>query len=88
MPKVYLTQAQREQAAIDKIRVRISDGIAVQKVRKKLSNEQVAKGLELGRNTVGHILNGDDVKLPINQTLRLLRFAGLQVVAAEQYTEG
>lgn len=84
MPQVHMTQAQREQAALDKIRVHISDGIAVQKARNKLSNDQVAKGLNLGRNTVGHILNGDDVKLSINQTLRLLHFAGLRVVRSER----
>ena len=38
MPRVYLTAEQREQAAIDKIRLALSDGIAVQKSRNRLTN--------------------------------------------------
>ena len=48
MPRVYLTAEQWERAAIDKIRLALSDGIAVQKSRNRLTNKDVAHGLELG----------------------------------------
>ena len=73
MPRVYLTAEQRERAAIDKIRLALSDGIAVQKSRNRLTNKDVA-----------HIINQEDVKLPISQVIRLLKFAGLSIVKMEQ----
>lgn len=79
MPRVYLTAEQRERAAIDKIRLALSDGIAVQKSRSRLTNKDVAHGLELGERTIANIINQEDVKLTVSQTIRLLRFAGLTV---------
>ncbi len=83
MPRVYLTAEQREQAAIDKIRLALSDGIAVQKSRNRLTNKDVAHGLELGERTIANIINQEDVKLPISQVIRLLKFAGLSIVKKE-----
>ena len=43
MPRVYLTAEQREQAAIDKIRLALSDGIAVQKSRNRPPTSSIRK---------------------------------------------
>ena len=83
MPRVYLTAEQREQAAIDKIRLALSDGIAVQKSRNRLTNKDVAHSLELGERTIANIINQEDVKLPISQVIRLLKLAGLSIVKKE-----
>lgn len=79
MPQVHMTQAQREQAALDKMIDTISDAVLVQKARKRLSNEQIEHDLEIEYRKISKIINGGDVKLTLTQTMRLLRFAGLRL---------
>ena len=79
MPRVYLTQEQREAAVIDKMRETLTDGVLIQKAKTRLTNEQIGNGLEIGERTIGKIINGADVKLTLSQTMRLLRFAGIRL---------
>lgn len=85
MPQVHMTQAQREQAALDKMRDTISDAVLVQKARNRLTYEQIGHGLEIGENTISRIINGYDVKLNLSQILRLMRFAGIKLVRSDPY---
>ena len=79
MPRTYLTQAQREAALIDRMRETLTDGILIQKAKERLTNEQIGNGLEIGERTISKIINGNDVKLSLTQTMRLLQFAGFQL---------
>lgn len=79
MPRVCLTQEQRERDAVNQIREALADGIAIQKARNRLTNRQVAGGLDVGERTIANLLHQEDVKLTVSQTIRLLRFAGLTV---------
>lgn len=85
MPQVHMTQAQREQAALDKMRDTISDAVLVQKARNRLTYDQIGTGLEIGENTIRRIINGYDVKLNLSQILRLMRFAGIKLVRSDPY---
>ena len=49
MPRVCLTQEQRERDAVNQIREALADGIAIQKARNRLTNRQVAGGAGCGR---------------------------------------
>ena len=85
MPQVHMTQAQREQAALDKMRDTISDAVLVQKARNRLTYEQIGHGLEIGENTISRIIDGSDEKLNLSQILRLMRFAGIKLVRSDPY---
>ena len=84
MPRVTLTQEQREAAALERMRETLADGILIRKARNRLTNEQIGHGLEIGERTTAKIINGGDVKLTLTQTMRLLHFAGLRVVRSER----
>lgn len=79
MPRVTLTQEQREAAALERMRELLADGIAERKAIHHLNNEQIGRGLEIGERTIGRVLEGADVKLTISQIMRLLRFAGIEL---------
>ena len=79
MPRVTLTQEQREAAALERMRETLVDGIAERKAIHHLNNEQIGRGLEIGERTIGRVLEGADVKLTISQIMRLLRFAGIEL---------
>lgn len=80
MPRVALTEAQRREYRYKDRSGTLADGLAVYKSRKRLSNEQMAAELGIGKNTIPRLLNGEDVKLPIMAYWRLLEIAGLRVI--------
>ena len=86
MPRAYLTQEQREAAALERMRETLADGILIRKARNRLTNEQIGNGLEIGERTIAKIINGGDVKLTLTQTMRLLRFAGLRLEGNHEST--
>lgn len=79
MPKVCLTQEQREQAANERRRQLIADGMAAYKNRNRLSDEALGRRLGLGRNTVARILNGEEVKLETDKHFKVLAVSGYQM---------
>ena len=79
MPRITLTQEQREAAALERMRETLADGILIRKAIHHLNNEQIGRGLEIGERTIGRVLEGADVKLTISQIMRLLRFAGIEL---------
>lgn len=85
MQRGYLTQEQREAAALERMRETLTDGVLIQKAKTRLTNEQIGHGLEIGERTIAKIINGGDVKLTLTQTMRLLRFAGIKLVRSDPY---
>lgn len=85
MPRITLTQEQREAAALERMREAVADGILIRKARNRLTYEQIGTGLEIGENTIRRIINGYDVKLNLSQILRLMRFAGIKLVRSDPY---
>ena len=79
MPRVCLTQEQRERDAVNQIREALAEGIAIRRARNRLTTRQVAGGRDVGERTIANLLHQEDVKLTVSQTIRLLRFAGLTV---------
>ena len=63
----------------------LGDGLAVYKRRNWLSNEDLAKGLGIGKETVAKLLSGEDVKISIMTVWQLLEVAGLTVKAREEH---
>lgn len=79
MRNPYITQQQKETLEIERMRELLADGIAERKAIHHLNNEQIGRGLEIGERTIGRVLEGADVKLTLTQTMRLLRFAGIEL---------
>ncbi len=79
MPKVYLTEAQRQEAKLDRQSKMLSDGLACYKAINKLTLEQIGSGLGMSKTTVMHIIDGKDKRIPIRAMWRLLDLAGLEV---------
>ena len=77
MPRTYLTQAQREEAMLDRLRETMIDGLVVNKALRRMTNAKVAESVHINDKTIGRIINGGDPQLTITQVLRLIRFAGL-----------
>lgn len=84
MPKVYLTDAQRERAAIDKIRGSIADGLCVKKMRDNLTNAQIGKAFDIGEKRVPMLMGTEDIRMDVNQFIRLLRFTGHKIVKVQE----
>ena len=77
MPRTYLTQAQREEAMLDRLRETMINGLVVNKALRRMTNAKVAESVQINDKTIGRIINGGDPQLTITQVLRLIRFAGL-----------
>ena len=79
MPKVYLTEAQRKEAAIQATYQRIVDGVAAYQNRKRMTNEQLAAELGISRNSIPKLLHADDLQMDIKTALKVIRLAGMEV---------
>lgn len=71
-----LTQAQKIQEANEKRRRAIAEGLAIYKSRRNCTNAELACELGIGRNTIIHILQGDEVKLETDKHFRVLEASG------------
>ena len=78
MPRVNLTQKQREDAALQRMKDIMIDGLVVNKARRRMTNAKVSEVVDINDKTIGRIINGGDPQLTITQLLRLMRFAGLK----------
>ncbi len=84
MPKVYLTDAQREQAAIEKIRGSIADGLCAKKMRNNLTNAQIGAEFGVGEKRVPILMGTEEIRMDIDQFIRLLRFTGHRIVKVQE----
>lgn len=83
MAKVALTEAQRRRQRHERRSRSLADGLAAYKSRNRLTNENLADELNVGKNTVTRLLCGDDVKVSVFTYWRLLEIAGLDVKQKE-----
>lgn len=79
MPKVYLTEAQRQEAKLDRQSKMLGDGLTCYKALNRLTLEQIGTGLGMSKNTVLQIMNEKDVRIPIRTMWKLLDLVGLEV---------
>ncbi len=79
MPKVYLTEDQRAQARRQRIRRQLGDGLAVAKNRIRGTNKSMAHDLGMNHETFAKLLAAEDVRLSIDNFLRLIDAAGMEV---------
>lgn len=64
---------------VDKIRNYLSDGLEATKVREHLSNKAIGTAYGIGAKGVGRIIQGEDLKLNVNQVIELMILAGLKI---------
>lgn len=83
MPKVFLTEAQRRDARYQRIRRAMGDGLAVLKVRERLSNKALGHELGINHETVAKVLEGQDVKLSTKTLFQMFDMAGLEIKKKE-----
>ena len=83
MPKVYLTDAQRRDARYQRILRELGDGLAILKVRNKLSNKALGHELGINHETVAKVLDGQEVKLNTKVLFQLFDLAGLEIKKKE-----
>lgn len=84
MAKVALTEAQRRKQRHERRSRTLADGLAAHKSWNRLTNDNIAEELEIGKGTVARLLCGEDVKLSIMTFWRLLELAGLEVVKRKE----
>ena len=81
MPKVLLTQNQKEEERYRRLRKSLGERLATAKHRQQISTEQLAKQLDVGRESVAKLLHGEDVKLTSTTWFRLMDLAGISLKA-------
>ena len=80
MPKIRpLTEEQRIKAKNDAKRRMIGDGLAVFKAKNKLTNKQLGARLGFCNITIAKIVDGENVKVSLDQMWRLLDVAGIEI---------
>lgn len=84
MPRVYLTDADREQAAVEKVRSSIADGLAAKKLRRNLTNAQIGAEFGLGEKRVPLLMGTAPIRMDMDQLIRLLRFTGHKIVKVQE----
>lgn len=77
--RICLTEQQKKDEAARQMRGVLADALAIYKNRKELTNQQLAKELGIGYVSVGKILRGEDVCLPLSVTHTLLCMAGHKI---------
>lgn len=77
MPRILLTEEQRNDQRYAKLRRCIADRLATVKSRERLSQEQLAKRVGMSRSTMSRMLAGEVVLIDTTTWLRVLDVAGL-----------
>ena len=80
MPKVLLTQAQREAEAVKKVRRMLSGKIGDLKIRNHLTYKQIGNEFSVTGNTVSRIANGEELRMNINEFIRFILATGGEIV--------
>lgn len=79
MPKVYLTDAQRQEAALQSTYQRIVDGIVAYQNRKQMTKGQLAAELGICRNSIPKLFRAEDLQVNVKTLLKVIRLAGMEV---------
>lgn len=79
MPKVYLTDAQRQEAALQSTYQKIADGLAAFRNRKQLNNGQLGDELGINRKSVAKLLHTEALQVDVITLLKVIRLAGMEV---------
>lgn len=79
MPKVYLTEAQKQQARDQTTYQKIVDGIVAYQNRKQLTKEQLAAELGISRCSIPKLLRADALQMDVKTVLKAIRLAGMEV---------
>lgn len=81
MPKVFLTEQQREEERYKRLRIAIGERIVRVKHREKLTLTQMSRRLGMAHDTVSKLMDGEDVKVSTTTWLRILDAAGISLTA-------
>lgn len=79
MPKVYLTDAQRQEAALQSTYQKIVDGVVAYQNRKQLTKEQLAGELGICRNSIPKLFRAETLQVDVKTVLKAIRLAGMEV---------
>lgn len=79
MPKVYLTQGQRDEARRRRVLAEVGEALLLTKHRRQATNKELGHALGIGHVTVASILNGQDVAIGTERFLAVLDLCGLEV---------
>ena len=79
MPKILLTNKQRQEERVRRFINLIRDGLCVTRCRNHISLAELANAAGVSRNTMAKILDGGDVTLPVSTFVRLLDLAGVSL---------
>ena len=79
MPKVYLTDEQKQAARDQATYQKIVDGVAAYQNRKQLTKEQLAAELGISRNSIPKLLHAKELHMDVKTVLKAIRLAGLEL---------
>lgn len=79
MPKVCLTEAQRQEAAIQATYQKVADGLAAKMNREHLTQQQIGDRLGITRQAVSKLLNASGMRIDVRTMLKVLHLAGMEV---------
>ena len=87
MPKVCLTEAQRQEAALIRQYQKLSDGLAAFMNREKLTKAQTANAIRIGYKSFIKLLCTEEVSVNVVGLLRILQIAGYKIVPIKKEEE-
>lgn len=79
MPRVCLTEKQRQAAAIGRVYKSLADALAVKKNREGLRNEDLGLMLGMNRKAVGKFLRCEKMQISMESILKIIYVLGLEV---------
>lgn len=79
MPKVYLTEAQKQASRDQTTYQKIVDGIVAYQNRKQLTKEQLAAELGISRSSIPKLLHAEELHMDAKTVLKAIRLAGMEV---------
>lgn len=79
MASVYLTEKQRQDAAMQKLYKKLGSGLAGFQSQEKLTRQQIGAGLGISRNTVSKFISAEDVSMNVSTLLRMIYMSGFEV---------
>lgn len=87
MPAVYLTEEQRQQAALQRNYQKISDGLAAYMNRERMTKAEMANAVGVGYKSFMKLLYSKEVNLTFIDLLRILRISGYKIVPVKKEEE-
>lgn len=81
MPRICLTEKQRQEAAVARVYRELADGLAAKKNREGLRNEDLGLLLGMNRKAVGKFLRQEEMQISVESVFKILYVLGLEVRA-------